>query len=112
MKIAISSTGKEIDSQVDSVFGRCSYFIIADIEDKKLIGYKAIENIFSKRQGNAGISTAQFVIEKGINSVISSNFGPKASEVFKQFNIRLYRAEGSIRSAINDLIENKLKTLG
>ena len=32
MKIAISSVGKTLDSQVDQRFGRCPYFLIVDSE--------------------------------------------------------------------------------
>ena len=33
MKVAISSTGKELDNEVDARFGRCSYFLIVDISN-------------------------------------------------------------------------------
>ena len=32
MRIAISSTGKELDSNLDPRFGRAAYFIILDAE--------------------------------------------------------------------------------
>jgi predicted Fe-Mo cluster-binding NifX family protein len=32
MKIGISATGKTLDAEVDPRFGRCQYFIIADID--------------------------------------------------------------------------------
>jgi len=44
MKIAISSTGKGLDSEVDARFGRCPYFVIAEIENKKIKSVKSIEN--------------------------------------------------------------------
>ena len=36
MKIAISSTGTEIDSEIDQRFGRCNYFLIFDDETNNL----------------------------------------------------------------------------
>lgn len=48
MKIAIGSTGKDINSNVDVVFGRCPFFIIAEVEDKKIVRIEAIENISAK----------------------------------------------------------------
>ena len=36
MKIVISSTGKKLTDNVSEVFARCPYFIIAEIENKKV----------------------------------------------------------------------------
>ena len=33
MKIAVSSTGKTLESAIDPRFGRCAYFMIIDTED-------------------------------------------------------------------------------
>ena len=33
MKIAISSTGPDLDAQVDPRFGRCEYFLIVELDD-------------------------------------------------------------------------------
>jgi predicted Fe-Mo cluster-binding NifX family protein len=35
MKIAVSAAGNTLDSLVDPRFGRCAYFIIADVEEMK-----------------------------------------------------------------------------
>ncbi|HOH04495.1 MAG TPA: NifB/NifX family molybdenum-iron cluster-binding protein, partial [Candidatus Pacearchaeota archaeon] len=34
MKIAISSTGKNLQDEIDARFGRCSYFLIVEIDEK------------------------------------------------------------------------------
>jgi len=41
MKIAVSSVGPTLASQVDPRFGRCAYFIIADIESGQ---HEAVDN--------------------------------------------------------------------
>jgi len=35
MKIAISSAGKNLESKVTEVFGRCPYFLVVEIDNKK-----------------------------------------------------------------------------
>jgi len=41
MKIAISSTGPELNDLVDPRFGRCRYYIVADTEN---LDYEAVVN--------------------------------------------------------------------
>ena len=108
MKIAISSTGKNLESGIDSRFGRCQYFIIAEIENDKIKGFEVIENIAANQQGGAGMVAAQCVAKQKITTVISTNVGPRAMDVLKQFKIKIFKAEGIIQKAIEDFISNKL----
>ena len=112
MKIAISSIGKGINSNVDSVFGRCSYFIIAETEGKKIVKVEVIKNISAEKMGGAGISAAQAVVEKGVNVVITGNVGPRALDVLKQFDVKVYNGSGSVKKALQNLINGKLKKIG
>ena len=112
MKIAISSIGKDINSNVDSVFGRCSYFIIAETEGKKIVKVEVIKNISAEKMGGAGISAAQAVVEKGVNVVITGNVGPRALDVLKQFDVKVYNGSGSVKKALQNLINGKLKKIG
>jgi len=111
MKIAISSTGKGINSNVDSVFGRCPYFIVAKVEDKKIVKIEAIKNISSEKLGGAGISAAQAVVKKGVNIVITGNVGPRALDVLRQFKVEIYNGSGSIKEVLKNFINGKLKKL-
>jgi len=108
MKIAISSTGKNLESQVAEVFGRCPYFVIAEIENNKIIGREIIENTLTSQMGGAGISTAQAVAEKGVNAVIAENIGPRALDVLRQFNIEIYNGSGSVEDVLQKFIDSKL----
>jgi len=111
MKIAVSSTGKNLNSQVDEIFGRCSYFLITEIENKKIKGVETIENISRDQAGGVGISVAQMIVEKGVNTVITGNVGPRAVDVLKQFNIEIYQGVGTIKEVIGKFIEGKLKKI-
>lgn len=111
MKIAVSSTGKELDSDVSNVFGRCPYFIIVEVEDKKVTKIEAIENISAKQMGGAGISAAQTVAEKGVKAVIAGNIGPRASDVLRQFNIEVYNGSGAVKEALQKFIDGKLERI-
>ncbi len=111
MKIAVSSAGKDLDSNVSNVFGRCPYFIIAEIENKKITKTKAIKNTSAKQMGGAGISAAQTVAEKDVKAVITGNIGPRASDVLKRFNIEVYKGSGAVKEVLQKFTDNKLKRI-
>ena len=54
MKIAITSTGQTLDSQVDPRFGRAAYFIIVDTETME---FETIENQNVNASGGAGVKS-------------------------------------------------------
>ena len=109
MKIAISSTGKELTDNISEVFARCPYFVIAEIEDGKIQKTEVIENKIADQLGQAGISVAQLMAEKDIRAVITGNMGPRAFDVLKQFNIEVYFGDGEIKRVLQKFIEGKLE---
>jgi len=111
MKIAISSTGKNIDDKIDETFGRCPYFIIVEIKDGKIGKIETIENENINQTTGAGVSTAQLVAEKEVEAIITGNVGPRALDVLNQFNIKIYTGKGSIKEAINSFINNELEEI-
>ncbi len=111
MKIAISSIGKTMDSEVDARFGRCNYFLIVEIEDKKIKNVKAIENTAKAQMGGAGIIAGEIVANEKVDAVITTNLGPRAFSVFEQFGIKSYFGEGKIKDVVKDFIEGKSKEL-
>lgn len=111
MKIIVSSNGKNLESNVSPVFGRSPYFIIVDVKDEKITGFELMENTSAKQLGGAGISAAQTVAEKGAEAIITGNLGPRASDVLKQFKIKVYAGSGMVKSAVIELIKGTLKVL-
>jgi len=111
MKIAVSSTGKNIKSNVSDVFGRCPYFIIVEVEDQKIKKTEVIGNENVDQVGGAGISTAQLMAEKDVNVVITGNVGPRALDVLKQFGIEIYSGKGVIKEVLQEFIDRKLKKI-
>ncbi len=108
MKVAASSNGKDLNSAVSDVFGRCGYFIIADIEGKKITKTEAVENVSAKQLGGVGIAAAQTVVEKGANALITGNVGPRALDVFRQFDIQVFKGSGPVKEALQKFLDNKL----
>ena len=98
MKIAISSTGPDLDADVDPRFGRSRYFIIADPESMQ---WEVIENSNIMAAGGAGISTAQMVANQGVQVVLTGNCGPNAYQTLSAAGIQLCTGvAGTVRDAI------------
>jgi len=112
MKIAISSSGENLDSPIDPRFGRCPFFMIVEIEDKKIKDSNAINNTAMMQGGGAGITAAQVVGNAGAEAVIAVNYGPRAFGVLSELGIEMYQGvQGTVKENVQQLIEGKLKKL-
>ena len=103
MKIAVTSTGKTLESEVDQRFGRAAYFIIVDTEttDFSVIGN---ENVAAA--GGAGISSAKAVIDAGAKAVLTGNCGPNAQRALSAAGVKLFTAvTGTVAEAV-ELFQN------
>ena len=98
MKIAVSSYGKDLNSQIDPRFGRCAYFLIVNTED---MSFEAFENKGVSLTGGAGIQAGQFVVSKGAEAVITGNCGPKAVQTLSAAGVELFTGHtGSVIEAL------------
>jgi len=111
MKIAVSSIGKNLESKVDEIFGRCPYFLIVEIVNKKIKGVEVIENTSIDQTVGAGISAAKIISKNGVDAVITGAVGPRALDVLKQFNIQVYNGFGPIKEAVKKFIDGDLKKI-
>jgi len=106
MKIAITSTGKTLDSQVDQRFGRAAYFIVVETET---MGFSVLENESVAAAGGAGITSAKAVIDAGAEAVLTGNCGPNAQRTLSAAAVKLYTgATGTIEEAIELFKNGKL----
>ena len=108
MKIAISSTGKSLESEVDAKFGRCPYFLIVEIEDKEIKNLNSIENTAKAQMGGTGISASEIVANEKPDAIVTVNIGPRAFSAFKQLGIKIYHGQGKIKNVVQQFIEGKL----
>ena len=98
MKIAITSSGDNLDSQMDPRFGRCQYFVIVDPDT---MDFEAMPNESAMASGGAGIQAAQTIVNVGINGVITGNVGPNAFDVLSAAGIEtMTGASGTVRHAL------------
>ncbi len=112
MKVAVTSIGTSLDSEISSIFGRCPYFVIADIEDGELKGGVAEENPAKKESRGAGIKAAQFIANKEVTALISGAVGPNAFDILNQVGVKVYKLESStVKDNLNMFIEGKVEQI-
>ena len=107
MKIAITATGPALDAGIDPRFGRCQYFVIVDPETMQL---ETIENSSAMAGGGAGVSAAQVIAGKRVESVLTGNCGPNAYQILSAAGIKVITGvSGKVRDAIQNYKSGKLK---
>ena len=106
MNIAVSATGKDLESQLDPRFGRCANFVMVETDD---MGFEAFENESMALGGGAGISTAQFVASKGVKVVLTGNCGPNAFQALSAAGIEVHVGlSGTVREVVEDYTAGRL----
>jgi len=93
MKIAVTSTGSDLDSQVEPRFGRCSYFLVIDMET---LEFEAVANPNVALGGGAGIQSAQLLANSGVQTVLTGNCGPNAFATLGAAEIQVIVGVGGV----------------
>ena len=106
MKIAVSSSGKDLDSMIDPRFGRCAYFLLVETDD---MSFEVFDNQSIDSGGGAGIQSAQFISSKGAKAVITGNCGPNAVKTLAAAGIEVFLENtGIIREVLQKYKNKKL----
>ncbi len=109
MKLCITSTGKDIDANVDSTFGRASYFLIIDTDS---LAVEVLENTAATTGQGAGIAAAQLISNKGVDGVLTGYVGPNAFNALQASGIKVFEGASSqetVKEAIAKFNKNEYK---
>jgi len=107
MKIAVSSTGPDLNALVDARLGRCQYFIIVDPETME---FEAMPNPSITAMHGAGIQTAQIITNKGATVVLTGNCGPNAFQTLSAAGIQvIVGVSGTVKDAIEKYKKGELQ---
>ncbi len=108
MKIAVTSTSKDISSNMDPRFGRAKFFIIVDTDTDEVVAHDNVQNL-NAAQG-AGIQAAETVARLGAEAVVTGNVGPKAFRALNAAGVKIYLCtEGTVADAIRRFKAGELK---
>ncbi len=111
MKIAFTTSGKELSSPLDGRFGRAQRFLIYDTDSKEFDLIENQQNL-EAAQG-AGIQAAQNVARAGAEVVVTGHCGPKAFSVLKTAGIKVFNTDApTVAEALQRFSSGNLKPAG
>ena len=108
MRVAVTTSGNDLEAQIDSRFGRAPRFLVVDTETEQ---FEVIPNTQSLNlaQG-AGIQSAQNLLPHKPNVVLTGNCGPKAFRVLQAAGINVaVGVKGKIADAIKEYLDGKYR---
>ncbi len=107
MKIAVTSIGTDLDSQVDPRFGRAAYILIVDSDTFEFEVLDNKENVNAFK--GAGIQAASTVSSKGAEVLLTGFCGPNAFKAMNTAKIGVANdAKGTVREAVQAYLDGKL----
>ena len=107
MKIALTTSGSNLNAPLDSRFGRALKFLIYDFDTNKFEVMDNAQNL-NAVQG-AGIQSAQNIARLGVAVLVTGHCGPKAFRVLTQAGIKIYNSSAlTVAEALEQYRRGKL----
>lgn len=106
MKIALTSQGPDLDSEMDPKFGRAAYILIVDTETLEFEALDNSENVNAFK--GSGIQAAAMVGNHKAEVLLTGHCGPKAFDTLDAVGIKVVNdVMGRVRSVIKDFDYDK-----
>jgi predicted Fe-Mo cluster-binding NifX family protein len=107
MKIAVTSTGTDLQSAMDPRFGRARYILIVDTETKEVEVMDNEKNVQSFK--GAGIQAATAVADMGAEVLLTGYCGPNAFKTLNAGGIKVVQdVAGTVQGAVVKFTEGNL----
>jgi len=99
VKIAISTEGADLASDVAHRFGQSPYLLVVDTET---MGFKALANPGATSRPGAGVQAVIFAVSEGVDAVLTGYCGPAAYNQFVSNGIKVIT---NVNGVAKDVIE-------
>lgn len=109
MRIAVSAEDQRgLESVVSPHFGRCPYFVLADLEGREVKAVQAIANPYYSRHQPGQVPG--FINEQQADVMLTGGMGRRAIAFFQQFGIQpVTGAQGTVRLALEQYLGGDLQ---
>ncbi len=108
MRIAVTSSGRTLEAEVDRRFGRALFFLIVDTETDSV---KVVDNEqnLNATQG-AGIQAAQKVAAEEVEVLITGHCGPNAFRTLQAAGVKVVvGAQGTVGQMVEKFVKGELQ---
>ncbi|MCU0582029.1 MAG: NifB/NifX family molybdenum-iron cluster-binding protein [Syntrophales bacterium] len=111
VKVVFSTTGNQLDSPLDSRFGRAPKFIIYNLDAETF-------EIMDNQQGvhasqGAGIQSAEAIVRAGAKALVTGHCGPKAFHVLAAAGIKIFHSDAAtVAEALEQYRRGSLPEIG
>jgi len=109
MKVGVTlENDKGMDGDVCAHFGQCTYFLIADIDEKKkkIAKTQIVPN--TAVHGGGGCVAVDEILKYKITHVISGGMGMGAQQKFSAAKVKVFGYSGMVKTALEDFMNNAL----
>jgi predicted Fe-Mo cluster-binding NifX family protein len=108
MKIAVTSTGQNLDSPVDPRFGRAAYILIVDAGTWDVEVLDNAENVNAFK--GAGIQAATMISDKHADVLLTGFCGPNAFKTLAAARVKVAGdVSGIVRDAVQAFVDGNIK---
>jgi predicted Fe-Mo cluster-binding NifX family protein len=106
MKIAVTSTGTDLDASVDPRFGRAAYILIVDADTLEFDVLENADNVNAFK--GAGIQAATMISDKHVEVLLTGFCGPNAFKTLEAAKVKVAGdVSGTVREAIAAYVDGK-----
>lgn len=107
MKIAVTSTGTDLESPMDPRFGRAAYILIVDTDTLDVEVLDNTENVNAFK--GAGIQAATMICDKQAEVLLTGYCGPNAFKALDAARIKVGGdVSGTVREAVAAFADGKV----
>ena len=105
MRIGIAAeSDMGLQARVSRHFGRCSHYVLVDVEDGRVKELSTIDNPFHNAHEEPG-RVPSFIRDQGVDVIIAGSMGGQAMGFFMGFGIQvIIGAEGSVQENIDKFL--------
>ena len=110
LRIAVpTQTHKGLEDVVSEVFGKAKTFTIVDIEDGEVKNVQVIDNPAASYEYGSGPVAVKTLADLKVNLVMATEFGPGASGLLEQHNIK--KASAKFNTKVSESIKQALSKI-
>jgi predicted Fe-Mo cluster-binding NifX family protein len=104
MKVGISLEDENgLYSNVCEYFGKCSHFFILDIDKKKIVNSRIVQN-YVQHNGKES-KVIDEMLKYRITHLVADKMEMAAQKRFREANVQVFRYSGNVKDAIDNFLK-------